>query len=115
MEFQSPYETDYSRKERDEYSTDVDDYECKMCGFFYDTMDVEVPENASIYWVASCPYCGAKMTSNPVNENRMEIGLDMLRHGTIDEDNREYWLNKLQAQARHLHGREVHEYGEEEE
>lgn len=109
MEFESPYTTEYSRKSRDEYQTDMDAYECKQCGFVYDTSEQVPPENATLYWVPSCPYCGKKMTSNPITEDSITIGLSTWRN---DEDGElsDEWLDQIQAYARHLHGREVHEH-----
>lgn len=35
-------------------------YECKLCGHEYTNRDFTVPENASAYWVHSCPECGKR-------------------------------------------------------
>lgn len=48
---------------------------CDLCGEEYTNRDYEVPENASMYWVHSCPNCG-KRADKPVEQ---AIGVKELR------------------------------------
>lgn len=112
MEFESPHETQYARKSREEYRTEMDEYECKRCGYVYDAKSQDPPDDATFYWVPSCPYCNAPFTSNPITETSILVGLSMYRNDE-EGDLSNGWLDRIQAHARHLHGREVHEFAGE--
>lgn len=99
------------RKSRSEYRSDMTNYECKECGYIYNTEDQEPPEDATFHWVPCCPWCNASMTSNPVTVISIYIALDMLRGGLTESDE-DRWIDKIQSRARHLHGREVHRYND---
>jgi len=98
-------------KPREEYQTDMEEYECKQCGYIYDTSEQDAPPDASFYWVPKCPYCHSKMTSTVIDEIHLEAANDTLSimKGDINE---EEWIDRMQAWARHLHGKEVHEYAD---
>ena len=46
---------------------------CERYGNEYNYAEGEIPENATFYWVPSCPDCGAKMTCNPVTQFGLEL------------------------------------------
>lgn len=81
--------------------TEIDYIYCKKCGNEYDWYNQKPPEDATFYWVASCPICNAKMTANPVDTYWMEIINDNLEK----VDDWEYWRGKIHAQSRLWHGR----------
>lgn len=98
---------------REEYQTDMEDYECKRCGYFYNPSDITPPPSATMYWEPRCPYCKCKMTSTVIDDIMMESANWTLN--TMPDDAHEKkreWIDRMQAWARHLHGKEVHEYAD---
>lgn len=77
---------------------------CERCGNYYNNDEIEIPEDATFYWVPSCPDCNAKMTCNPV----AQIGLDIKgKCLSYEDEDYESKVNQLQARARLFHGRLV--------
>lgn len=84
-------------------STETDGYErmqsvCNRCGHV--TGHEEPPDDASVYWVPHCDYCGAKITMPPVDELVIKTRIKSYRRG-----HRSTFPDEAQAWARHLHGR----------
>lgn len=77
---------------------------CEHCGDDYDHTAVEMPEDATFYWVPSCPSCGASMTCNPISKMRLNLAGSRLNRS---EDNYESQMESLQGKARLYHGRLV--------
>ena len=75
---------------------------CERCGNEYNYGEVEIPENATFYWVPSCPDCGAKMTCNPVIQFGLELAGDRL--DSSNEDYEEH-RRRLHSRSRLYHGR----------
>lgn len=77
---------------------------CERCGNYYNTADIEAPEDATFYWVPNCPDCNADMTCNPVTQ----FGLELLgKRLSYEDENYKSEVNRLQARARLFHGRLV--------
>ena len=77
---------------------------CERCGNDYNHREISIPENASFYWVPSCPSCNAKMTCNPITQFGLELTGERL---SKEDGNYESELDRLHARARLHHGRLV--------
>jgi len=76
-----------------------DEMLCRRCGALFLWDEQPVPDDASIYWVPSCPCCGAKATATTVDKAWLNI---------IGGDSpTEPRTTVLHAQARLYHGRMV--------
>lgn len=75
---------------------------CDRCGTRYRPQEQEIPENASFYWVPSCPDCGSKITANPTSQSWLNIVGSSL---DSDDDSYESRFDNLNAYARLYHGR----------
>jgi len=69
---------------------------CKRCGEKYNWMDQDIPENASIYWVPTCPICRSKETDTPVDS----IWIEVTSSGPTDIN-----TERVHKHARLYHGR----------
>lgn len=80
---------------------------CNRCGTEYDSDAQEPPEDASFYWVPSCPDCGADMTANPTDRTWLDIISTEIGGGrlTPDTDNFERRREIIHAHSRLYHGR----------
>lgn len=75
---------------------------CDRCGTEYDWQNQDPPEDATYYWVPSCPDCHSKMTANPTSASWLRIVSEGI---SSDEENYEDRIDKVNAYARLYHGK----------
>jgi len=69
---------------------------CKRCGEEYNPDEQDIPDDASIYWVPSCPICRSKQTDTPVDSIWMQVSCS----GPTDIN-----TERVHKHARLYHGR----------
>jgi hypothetical protein len=75
---------------------------CNRCGYEYNYREMDVPEDATMYYVPHCPNCHAKMTSTTTDKIWLNIIGSSLNK---DDENYQVRREKLHAHARLYHGK----------
>lgn len=86
---------------------------CEICGHKYDVLDVDKPEDATYYWVPSCPCCKSSMSKNPPTKLSFKIKNTHLKNDNVTEKQKEEIIREIHYSARLYHGKLVNKTKEE--